>query len=199
MKSNQGAVGGFTLVEVLVAVTILSMVMLATVTGLRTLASSQIALERQIDRNDALRSVSSFLRDALEAAVVGSNTGGLSVGGGLSERTVFEMAPDQLIWKTTMLFGESEGGSYVVRVALESTAIVLRWQQYDAQGQLASWNIAPSRTLVDSVQSFSVAYRRELDGVWLDRWDGRGAPQWVRLRVQSGQRYWPDIIMEVAF
>ncbi|MDP5070926.1 MAG: prepilin-type N-terminal cleavage/methylation domain-containing protein, partial [Congregibacter sp.] len=116
---------GFTLVEMMVSITILSLVMLATVTGLRTLASTQVSLGRVTDRNDEIRSVSSFLRDALESAVVGSSTGGLSVGGGSVEMTVFESSSSQLMWKTTMMFGESVGGSYVVRVAQESPNIVL--------------------------------------------------------------------------
>ena len=38
------AAGGFTLVEVVVALTILALIMLATVTGLRTLANTQGAV-----------------------------------------------------------------------------------------------------------------------------------------------------------
>ena len=46
---------GFTLVEVMVALTILSLVMLATVTGLRTLANTQVAIERMTSRVDEVR------------------------------------------------------------------------------------------------------------------------------------------------
>ena len=189
---------GFTLIEVLVAITILSMVMLATVTGLRTLASSQLALERQTAGNDAIRSTSTFLRDALEAVVVGSDTGGLSLGGGQRERTVFEIGPQRLIWKTRLLFGESAGGSYVVRLAREGDELVLRWQKQDDRGVLADWNIVPSKTLATDVQSFSLAYRRQLEGPWLERWDGRGPPSWLRLRIRAAQRFWPDLVVEVT-
>lgn len=189
---------GFTLVEMMVSVTILSLVMLATVTALRTLASTQTSLNRVTDRNDEIRSVSSFLRDALESAVVGSSSGGLSVGGGSAEMTVFETSPTQLIWKTTMMFGESAGGSYVVRIAEEQPNIVLRWQKTNAFGQVGDWNKASARTLVQDVQEFAVAYRRQYDGEWMSRWDGRGAPGWVRLRIRAAERYWPDIVMEVA-
>ena len=46
---------GFTLVEVMVALTILSLVMMATVTGLRTLANTQTAIERATHRVDEIR------------------------------------------------------------------------------------------------------------------------------------------------
>jgi general secretion pathway protein J len=102
------------------------------------------------------------------------------------------------MWKTTMMFGESAGGSYVVRVAQENPNVVLRWQKMDARGQVGEWNNASARTLVEDVQEFLVAYRREFDGDWLSEWDGRGAPGWVRLRIRAAERYWPDIVMEVA-
>ncbi|WOJ93426.1 prepilin-type N-terminal cleavage/methylation domain-containing protein [Congregibacter variabilis] len=189
---------GFTLVEMMVSVTILSLVMLATVTGLRTLASTQTSLNRVTDRNDEIRSVSSFLRDALESAVVGSSSGGLSVGGGSAEMTVFEASSTQLMWKTTMMFGERAGGSYVVRIAEERPNIVLRWQKMNVFGQVGDWNKASARTLVEDVQEFAVAYRRQVEGEWASQWDGRGPPGWVRLRIRAGERYWPDIVMEVA-
>jgi general secretion pathway protein J len=190
---------GFTLVEMMVAVTILSLVMLATVTGFRTLATTQTSLTKITDRNDEIRSVSSFLRDALESAVIGSGgSGGLSLGGGGSDITIFEAAPEWLIWKTSMLFGESAGGSYVVRVAKEGPEIVLRWQRATPQGLIDDWNKASARTLVEDLQEFSVAYRRAASAEWQSEWDGRGPSGWVRLRIRAGERYWPDIVMEVA-
>ncbi|MFK7831529.1 MAG: type II secretion system protein J [Congregibacter sp.] len=189
---------GFTLIEMLVALSILTLVMLATVTGLRTLASTQSTLATKITVNDELRSVSSFLRDALESAIVGNDVGGLTVGGSGKDRTIFEAHPTRMMWKTTMLFGESQGGSFVVQVAREAREVVLRWQKPDLQGQVGEWNKAPSRTLVDNVQEFSVAYRREPDGEWQEQWDSAGAPAWVRLRIRAQERYWPDIVMAVA-
>lgn len=198
MRTLARAERGFTLIEVLVSVTILSMVMLATVTGLRTLARTQVSLEAVSTRNDQLRAVSSFLRDAFESAVIGSSSGGLSLGGDRGGATVFETAPESMIWKTGLRFGESSGGSYVVRVARESANLVLRWQQPDQRGELRPWNNVSSRTLVDNLQEFSVNYRRRVGGDWQSDWDDRGPPGWVRLRIQTADRYWPDLVMEVA-
>jgi general secretion pathway protein J len=195
----QREVSGFTLVEMMVALAIMSLIMLATVTALRTLGSTQVSLERVTARNDEIRSVSAFLRDALESAVSGASSGGgLSVGGGLGANTLFEARPTSLTWKTALLLGESTGGSYVVRVALENREVVLRWQRGDSPGELREWNTAPQRTLVTDVDEFAVAYRRGFGGSWEQEWDRRGAPDWVRLRIQAGGRFWPDIIMQVA-
>ena len=66
---------GFTLVEVIVALAILSLVMLATVSGFRTLGNTATTISRMTDRSDELRSVSSFLRDAFENSVTGEGPG----------------------------------------------------------------------------------------------------------------------------
>ncbi len=194
--SRQSA--GFTLIEMMVSLVILSMIMLATVTALRTLGNTQGSLERLTLRNDEIRSVSSFLRDAMESAIVGDDSGGLSLGGGGGGLTLFEASPTSLLWSSVVRFGESSGGSYAVRVALEGSEVVLRWQKPDRAGRVGDWNNAASRTLISDVQRFDVAYRRVVDGPWQQQWDERGAPRWVRLQVQAGKRFWPDIVMQVA-
>ena len=70
------AARGFTLVEVLVALAIFSLVMLTVVTGFRTLGNTASTIDRMTDRIDEVRSVSGFLRDALENSVVGAASGG---------------------------------------------------------------------------------------------------------------------------
>lgn len=189
---------GFTLIEMSVALVVLSLIMLATVTALRTLGNTQVAVDRLTLRNDEIRSVSSFLRDALESAIPGGGTGGLSLGGIVEDPTLFETSPTSLVWRSVVRFGENAGGSYVVRVALEGSELVLRWQRPDASRRLDEWNNTASRAFISDVQSFDVAYRREFAGPWLSEWDGQGAPAWVRLQVQAGERFWPDIVMQVA-
>lgn len=189
--------GGFTLVEVMVALTLMTLVMLATVTGLRTLGNTQVAIERLTGRVDEMRSVSSFLRDTLNSAVTGSDSGGLSLGGGTAEQTIFELGPNALMWKAVVLFGEGFGGSYVVRVAGEGSELVLRWQEQNRFGELEDWNNARSRTLITGLQEFSVAYRREAMDEWRSDWDAAGAPGWVQLRIRADDRYWPDLVVQV--
>ncbi|KGE04743.1 PulJ/GspJ family protein [Pseudohaliea rubra] len=190
---------GFTLVEVVVSLAVLSLIMLATVTGLRTLGNTQVAVDRQVDRVSEVRAVSSFLRDSFSAAVTGSGSGGLSLGGGMSETTVFELTGQgALIWKAVVLFGESYGGNYLVRLGKQGDELVLRWRASDGTSPLLGWNKAPERTLVSGLDSFEVAYRRTPGGPWLSAWDRAGPPGWVRLRLKVDGRFWPDLVMVVA-
>lgn len=199
-----GSQQGFTLVEVMVALSILSLIMLATVTGLRTLANTQVAIERMTGRVDEVRTVSSFLRDALESAIVSSSGGRLSLGGGRRESTFFELSPDSMAWKSTVLFGEGYGGSHLVRVAKENAQLVLRWQEAGSDrggparpgGQL-DWSGADFRVLIDDLEELKISYRRSFSASWTEKWDRGGAPLLVRLQLRSAGRYWPDLIFNV--
>ena len=190
---------GFTLVEGGVALAVLSLIMLATVSGLRTLGNTQATLDTRVDRLVDLRSGSSFLRNSLASTVKGSSTGGLSLGGGMQDRAVFELSPEgALVWKAVVLFGEAYGGQYLVRLGKKGGDLELRWREDTGDAPLTGWNKAASRTLVSGVDRFEVAYRREAGGPWQTDWDQRGPPGWVRLRLQVQGRYWPDLVMEVA-
>jgi general secretion pathway protein J len=189
---------GFTLVEVVVALSILSLVMLATITGLRTLANTQVTLERMTDRVDGMRTVSSFLRDTLESAAPGSSsTGGLSLGGKSRDSAYFELMPDAIAWKSTILIGENFGGSYMLRVAREDDLLVLRWQEPSASGRPGDWSLAQERTLVEDLQEFEVSWRGDGQNDWQQQWGKNDKARWVRLQVRAADRYWPELIVEV--
>ena len=189
---------GFTLVEVVVALSILSLVMLVAVTGLRTLANTQTALERMTDRIDEVRTVSAFVRDTMESAVVGGGPGELSLGGSGSEKKgYFALFPDALAWRSTILIGESFGGSYLLRVAMGDDLLVLRWQQADARGEPGDWAAADARTLVSDLEEFEVSWRDSYNGEWRQDWVPGDEALWVKLQIRASDRYWPELIMQV--
>lgn len=190
---------GFTLVEVVVATAVLSLLLLATVTALRTLGNTQLALERNTLRVDEIRSVGAFLRDLMESAIVGNEGGGLTLGRGSQDSTYFRLHEDALEWKSTVLFGDAFGGTYIVRVAREGDELVLRWAEPDSRGiDPGQWPEQPHRTLVHDVSEFAVTVRRAFDEDWSGEWQEEGrSPALVRLRLKSAERYWPDLIMRV--
>ena len=192
---------GFTLIEVVVAMAVLSLLMLATVTGLRTLGNTQVALERKTLRVDEIRTVSGFLRDMMESTIVGSDGGGLTLGGGGVGATYFRLGPDGAEWKSTILFGEAFGGVYVVKVVREDSDLVLRWLEPRPDGRPPrdeDWDGAPTRVLVRDLEEFSVVVKESFDGEWTDDWkEVRLAPALVRMQVKSAGRYWPDLVMQV--
>ena len=161
----------FTLVEVMVALSILSLVMLATVTGLRTLANTQLAIERTTSRIDEVRTVSGFIRDTLESAILDSRSGRRTRGASASVASgssFFELSRYSVAWKATVLFGENFGGSYLVRVAREDDQLVLRWQEPSAKGAAGDWAEAQSRILVTDLEEFEVTYKPDFFQPWTD-------------------------------
>jgi general secretion pathway protein J len=191
-------VRGFTLVEVVVALAILSLVMLGLISGMRTLGNTQSAIDRMTGRVDEIRTVSSFLRDALESAVIGSDSQGLTLGGMGGVTSFFRVEDQTIAWKSTVLFGEDFGGSYFLRVAQEGDLLVLRWQEPNELDMPGDWADALSRTLVADLQELAISYRLVAGGNWLDDWVLGNKAVAVRLQLKVADRYWPDLIMQVA-
>jgi general secretion pathway protein J len=201
-KSNRA--GGFTLVEVVVALAVLSLLMIAVVAALRTFGNTQGSLDKLAGRIDEIRSVSSFLREGLEATVIGgSDAGGLSFGGsagaGGSERELsfFKGDAGGFQWKARMVFGEAYGGTFLLRVVRTDDTLLLQWQVPPAPIESATWEDQLSRVLADRLQEFHVSYRGKQGTDWQEQWDEVESPELVRLNIRAGDRYWPELIMAV--
>ena len=194
---------GFTLVEVIVALGIFSLIMLATVSGYRTLGNTASTITRMTDRTDELRSVSAFLRDALENSVVGAASGGnseMTFGGSSVDQgpvSYFKVTNGGLEWRAKILFGEAYGGSYFLRLAKLDEELVLQWQ--DPQGGIepGSWQGASQRKILDDLQSFEVWTRMDAQSKWARGDVDRDTPSHVKVVIKANDRYWPELIMVV--
>ncbi len=196
--SSRTAPSGFTLIEVIVALAILSLILLITVSGLRTLGATQGSLEKMTDRVDEVRTVSSFLRDTLESAVIGAPARELSLGGyGGAGVHFFQMNEDSLAWKSNVLFGENFGGTYFLKVAKEGNLLMLRWLEPEGRDEPDDWTNAQSRVLVNDLEEFVLSYRSEAGRNWrTGRVVGGGAVV-LRMQIKASGRYWPELIMQV--
>jgi len=194
---------GFTLVEVIVALGIFSLIMLATVSGYRTLGNTASTITRMTDRTDELRSVSAFLRDALENSVVGAASGGnegLTFGGTAADAgpsSYFKVTKGGLEWRAKILFGEAYGGSYFLRLAKQQDELVLQWQEPKGQLEPGGWSNAPSRTVLENLQILEVWTRMDAQSKWVQTNIQRETPGHVKLVIQANDRFWPELIMTV--
>ncbi|MDG1013441.1 MAG: prepilin-type N-terminal cleavage/methylation domain-containing protein [Luminiphilus sp.] len=196
---------GFTLVEVIVALGIFSLIMLATVSGYRTLGNTASTINHMTDRIDELRSVSSFLRDALENSVVGSASGGsdgFTFGGSANDAgpaAYIKVIKGSLEWRSKILFGEAYGGSYFLRLTQRANQLVLQWQEPRGLIEPGSWQDAPQRKILDNLQLFEVWTRKDSQSEWRkdDTDRNNDAPSHVKLVIKANDRYWPELIMVV--
>lgn len=198
MRARGRQQSGFTLIEVVVSLAVLSLIMLATVTALRTFANTQGTLNRTMDRVDEVRTVSSFLRDQLEASVRGvDESKGLTLGGAQQDSAYFRGNASTMEWKATVKFGESYGGKFILRLVMEGDSLVLQWIDNPVTIYELDWSGAQSRRLVAGVEEFGLAYRVELGDPWQAALDEDVVPTMVRVQLKSRGLYWPDLVMVV--
>ena len=185
--------GGFTLVEVIVALTVLSLISLATVTALRTIALTQQRLGEVSERTSEIRNVSRFLNRALIDAVLlvksDPETG---------YRTVFEGSAGQLTWVAPFSASRSVGGLLYFRLLADEQELLIQMVPFlDAMQQIA-WDTVPAYPVIPELDSFELAYFDPVNQEWLNEWQGFEVhPDRVRIRIAANGRYWPDIILRL--
>lgn len=191
----------FTLLEVLIALTLLSMMMIAVVAAMRTFGNTKATLETVTGRIDEVRLVSDFLRRSLEGALPVLRLGDSQTSGGLegtSGDTFFSGTRNSLIWVAPLVAGANLGGAYVMHLYKVDDRLELTWRPYQRDyANFENAELTP-RILLDGVDHFSVGYRASHTGEWLETWPGqRFNPVAVRLNLRAHDRYWPEIVVRV--
>ncbi|NQX90401.1 MAG: type II secretion system protein, partial [Halioglobus sp.] len=154
---RQAAARGFTLVEAMVALAILSLLMTTVLAALRAFGATQVALQTVSARTDQMRSVSNFLRESLEATVVNLSDGELGFGARDTdvelESSFFQGNQAGFVWKARVVFGERYGGTFLLRLARDVDArLTLSWQRPTQFPAALTWEGHPVRVLVPDVQ-----------------------------------------------
>lgn len=190
---------GFTLVEMLVAVGVLSLVTLV-------LGRSMAGLSRTADRVDAkasaadeLRVAVHFLREALARTIPSRH-------GGPDRKPVFEGKGLEVTWTAVMPVRFGLAGRKAFRLGLETQAdgsalMVLRIANMDLApgGSGIDWQHAESRVLASDVRALSLEYGDgDAEDSWASEWVSRvGLPSRLRLQVALKGREWPQIVLPI--
>lgn len=190
-------VRGFTLMEVMIALTILSLMMVAIVASLRTFANTRVSLERTTARVDEMRMVSAFLRRSVEAAISSVGvSGGVPTFDVVDERgTYFLGMASEFTWVAPVA---GFGGVYFMHLGLEGEALAVRWQPYRRDVTPVNWESTQARTLLEDVQEYRVSYLPAHGSEWMDDWiDSSSAPVSVRMQIKVGGKYWPELLIRL--
>ncbi|MFK7974762.1 MAG: prepilin-type N-terminal cleavage/methylation domain-containing protein [Halioglobus sp.] len=193
---------GFTLLEVLIALTLLSMMMVAVVAAMRTFGNTKATLETVTGRIDEVRLVSEFLRTSLEGTLPVVRVGGGALGdqkeGGTGD-TFFSGNSHSIVWVAPLVAGASVGGSHVMHLKKVDDRLELTWRPYQRNFEdFAEAELVP-KVLMESVEAFSVGYKATHGGDWLEEWGGHQfIPVAVRLNIRAHDRYWPEIVVRLT-
>ncbi len=196
---------GFTLLELLLAILLLSLLMAGAYAGLSTASKSVVSGEALIDRTNRVRVAQEFLRRQLRNALalnyqIQSTTG---------ESRVFEGESDTVRFVSPMPGYLSNGGAYVQTLWLRSgrggRELVFAFQMLNGyEADTGDESERDPVILIEGIQSGGFEFRGvDENGKmsdWKGDWDNPSVlPSAVRLklRMSDESRYvWPDV--EVA-
>ena len=191
---SRAQVAGFTLVEIMVSLAILSMVVLATLTAFRSFADTQTRLEQLTQRNEEMRLVGNFLRQTIGQALPLRLE---AVPDGVSNSSHFHGEAHELLWVAPMLRGTSQrSGLHAMRLFLDpQRRLILQLQPYVGPNHLPEWDSHTPQVLLEHVDTFKLAYRTQ-DEPWEQEWDWQqDSPTHVMLELTVRERSWPRMVI----
>jgi general secretion pathway protein J len=190
---------GFTRVELLVVMTLMSLIALAMAGAMRTMAQVEGRVDARLLRTDDLRVAAGFIRSTLGRVSLRKLEPPPPLGQNLY---LFAAGPEALTWVGVMPARPGAGGRNVFRLALETVesgpALVIRFAPMPDTAAIPDWTGAESRVLLQEVTGFSIAYQdgRQSPAEWLAQWSVPDRlPARVKLSVQTSSGGWPDLVI----
>jgi general secretion pathway protein J len=189
---------GFTLIEVLIALVLLSLIMGGLLASLRTLGDTATRLEARGAQTEERRLVSGFLRQVIGGLVskpvdLGDGTPPLPFLGNAAE----------LVWVAPMPAHHTVGGLHrfrLSRAGLDPAALRLQFMPYAGDDALPpDWSLADQRLLLEGLESLEIAYQAAGSRDWLSAWtEADRLPARIRLRLGQEAVWWPELVIPLA-
>jgi len=191
---------GFTLLELLVVMTLLSLLMTGLISAMRTMAQTETKIDQRFDRLDDLRTSHAFLAQTLGRLSAVRTDDPAKPGKSLS---VFSATTDSLTWVGTLPARPNVGGRHFFQLTVESAdlgdALVLRVAPGNVDLALPDWSVAERHVLMSGVAKLTIqAQGRPTQGhekasVWPQGWqDGWPItdllPEQLRLTFQDASQ-----------
>lgn len=196
--------GGFTLLEVLVAMALLALVMAGLLTAMRSFAQSESRIDERIRIDDDLRVSERFLRTVLATASPRPR----ATPAGAPKEIDFEGGASEMRWIGVMPARHGAGGLYRFHLqgrpanGDEPAALVLEFAPFlpnlDAPVDPAA---VLSRAMVTGIGEVRFRYQDDVasGAAWLDQWPHKDRlPRRIGLNVVGGSQPWPEIVVAVV-
>lgn len=196
--AGRRAASGFTLVEVVVALTLIAVLLAGLVAALGTFGNTGSRLERRALASDDMRLVHAFLRQSLGAASARTHvreTDQVSTVwfGGMSDRVE---------WIGLMPARHGVGGLYHLRVSVVGEAgaaeLVLAYRPYAGDDPDEASPPETSHRLLAGDLALELAYLALGETQWRSEWDDpQVLPGHVRIQVVQDGVQWPTLVVRV--
>ena len=192
---------GFTLIEVVIALVLISLLLLLLTAAMRSMGQTETAIEERIEQTDDYRAAVNFLRDVLgevsaRPLVVSTEANAPSV--------FFVGQAQELAWIGVLPARYGVGGRHYMHLGLEDGALVLRFAPWNGAATFTDWNAAEARVLVPDVGALKLSYQDARDGQWLDAWPPEKVPRRfavpaaVQIELESSAMAWPPLAIAVS-
>lgn len=202
---------GFTLVEILVAVSLLSIIMVALGSAMRTIAQTETRVDQRQQRMDDMRITVRLLRQVV-GRVSGRKVPAPDATGG--QVVPWRATPTSLEWVGIMPARPGVGGRYFFRLQVEKnpagSELVLRYVPWSPEAQKPpDWSLAGSLVMGRGISSLEVqAEGRPAPGMgqgangwprgWVPGWPVvEHLPERVRILLVDERGPWPPVVITV--
>lgn len=190
---------GFTLVEVLVVMSLMSFVMLAMMSALRTSYQTELRIDQSAQRSDDFRVVNEFLHSVLGRVSMKKIGGLIPVG---QSPYYFSGDSSEIVWQGVMPARQGVGGLYHFRLSIDhaSDQSFLKIQ-YIAKNEAEvrpDWAGVEGVVLVKGIDAMSLRYLDALQEPpeWLSSWNKIDhLPGRISISLQSNSGTWPEIVI----
>jgi general secretion pathway protein J len=196
---------GFTLIEMLIALVLLSLLMLALADAVRGMGQTEERVDAQVATSDNYRLATGWLRDTL--GLVSARRYINKQAGAPPQSPFFDGASDHVAWIGILPARFDAGGRYYLRLGVESNALVLRYTQWTGAPTFSDWGSAQSLTLAAPVTNLVLRYQDPATGNWSNTWPPPGLPvqtppdlllpSAVRMDVDGANPPWPMLVVAV--
>ncbi|HRD65355.1 MAG TPA: prepilin-type N-terminal cleavage/methylation domain-containing protein [Candidatus Competibacter sp.] len=194
MRRSSRRQAGFTLLELLIAITLMGLILVVLYGGLRLGLNGSDSGERRAETTNRLRLVQEFLRRQLAQSMTVYQTNDQQ-----EKAVVFAGQPDSVEFVAPMLTQLNQGGLYRIRIGTGDGRLWMRWRLYRPDDPRAGDE--RETVLLEGVSAAEWAYfgpERDDDKEpprWRSDWSSiERRPLLVRLNVAQGGEIWPDLV-----
>ena len=197
---NQNHDSGFTLIEILIALTLFSVTLILIFSGLNTTSRSWLASERQIEKNEIQRLVIAFVKRQLGQTVP------LIQLDGKKNNLLFKGTQHSLQFVSALPAHRGGGGLYLLNLEVDM-GLNLQYQMMSSDVGITSafsGDNIHSQSLIPNIDTITFSYfgSEQQDEIpsWHKQWENKNRlPDIISMRLTSTDltTYWPEIRVPV--